>query len=299
MKPLALLALGGSLALLAACTDLQRLQATPSGSGGTEFTRALAQQYRTFAADEWSGRANFGTSEWFAAKALRANAGEEPPPEELDTWGPWGGVRNELAEARFRLVRALQGWARAHPADAARAQRAFDCWLARSSTITFAGTPWLPYAPSTYFRQANGQFEEPRQTHLESCKEEFYEALGSTEGAPIELPPGTVYFAPGGWTIDARAEETVRDVVAAARAYGTARLRVHGYTDRVGNPAQNQRLSQRRAEEVRRALLAAGFNGPISIQAFGQTELAAPTPPNVPDQRNRRAVVIMCPPGNC
>ena len=65
MKSLKLLAIGGSMALLGACTNLQSFQATAPGAGGTEFTRALAQQYRTFAADEWNSRVDFSTSEWF------------------------------------------------------------------------------------------------------------------------------------------------------------------------------------------------------------------------------------------
>jgi outer membrane protein OmpA-like peptidoglycan-associated protein len=293
MKPLALLALGGSLALLAACSDLQRLQATPPGSGGTEFTRALAQQYRTFAADEWNVRASFGTSEWFAAKALRANGGDVPSPEELEVWRPWAGVHDELADARARLIRVLDGGGRARrPVETATVQRAFDCWLVRSSTMAFGGTPWLPYAPSTYFRQMNGQIEEPRQTHLKSCREDFYEALAPLDGPVVDFFPPTVYFASGRWTLDARAEEAVREMIAYIRFRGATRAILYGYTDRVGSPAQNQRLSQRRVEEVRRALLAAGFNGPVSIRAWGETEPAVPTRPNVPDQRNRRVVVI-------
>src|SRR5262249_1483825 len=107
MKSLKLLAIGGSMALLGACTNLQQFQATAPGAGGTEFTRALAQQYRTFSADEWNSRTDFSTSEWFAAKGLRVNAGEALPPEELGTWGPWAELANDLAEARARLVFSL------------------------------------------------------------------------------------------------------------------------------------------------------------------------------------------------
>jgi OOP family OmpA-OmpF porin len=294
MKSLKLLAIGGSMALLGACTNLQSFQATAPGAGGTEFTRALAQQYRTFAADEWNSRVDFSTSEWFAAKGMRVNAGEALPPEELGTWGPWAEVANELAEARARLVRALDGGARARfPADAAIAQRAFDCWLAHASTVTTGGTPWSPYAPSGYFRQMTGQAAEPVQTHLKSCKDEFFEALARIEGPRAPEGAFTVYFATGRWNLDARAQATVREAVAAIRGARAGSVVVQGYADTVGRPGPNQILSERRANEVRRALLAEGVQANISTQGFGETQLAVPTPDNTPEQRNRRAVIIL------
>ncbi len=294
MKSLKLLAIGGSMALLGACTNLQTFQATAPGAGGTEFTRALAQQYRTYSASTWNARADFSTSEWFAAKGLRVNAGEALPPEELGTWGPWAEVANELAEARARLVRALDGNARTRfPADAAIAQRAFDCWLANASNVTIGGTPWSPYAPSGYFRQMTGQAAEPVQTHLKSCKDEFYEALARIEGPRAPEGAFTVFFATGRWNLDARALATVREAVAAARAQRSTNVVVQGYADTVGRPGPNQILSERRANEVRRQLLADGVQANISTQGFGETQLAVPTPDNTPEQRNRRAVIIL------
>ncbi len=295
MRRLKLLAIGAAFALLTACTNLQRLQTTPPESGGTEFTRALAQQYRTFAADEWNGRAGFSTSEWFAAKGLRVNAGEALPPEELGTWGPWAEVANELAEARARLVRALDGNARTRfPADAAIAQRAFDCWLANASNVTIGGTPWSPYAPSGYFRQMTGQAAEPVQMHLKSCRDEFYEALARTENGPAVLDyfPLIVYFAAGRWNVDARGRATVREAAYNIRVLRIASVTVLGYADSIGPPGPNQALSRRRANEVRRALLAEGVRANISTRGFGEAQLAVPTPDNTPEQRNRRAHIL-------
>ena len=296
MKSLKLLALGGCVALLAACqTNLQQLQGTPAGTGGTDFTRALAQQYRTMAAGEWNARADFSSSEWFAAKGMRANAGEAVGPEELGTWGPWHEVANELAEMRARLVRALDGSARQRfPQDAAIAQRAFDCWLADASTVTFAGTPWSPYAPSAHFRQMTGQAANPAQMHLLSCKEEFLQALAKIEGtAPASATDFTILFATGRWNLDARASATIREAVAAIRARNSANVQVAGYADTQGRPGPNQILSERRANEVRRVLLAEGVRANISTQGFGETNLAVATPDNTSEARNRRATISL------
>lgn len=292
MKSLKLLTLGGCMALLAACqTNLQQFEATPPGAGGTEFTRALAQQYRTHAADNWRARGDFNSSEWFSAKGMRANAGEAVPPEELGTWGPWHEVANELAEARARLVRALDGNARARsPVDAAIAQRAFDCWLENASTVTFGGTPWSPYAPNAHMRQMTGQASS---APLRSCKDEFLEAIVKIEGPAPPQTGYTVFFATGRWNLDARAQATIREAVVAIRTARSTNVVVQGHADTVGRPGPNQILSERRANEVRRALLAEGVQANISTQGFGEGQLAVPTPDSTPEQRNRRAVIIV------
>jgi outer membrane protein OmpA-like peptidoglycan-associated protein len=278
---------------LGACTNLQQRQAPQPGPAGTEFTRALAQQYRTFAADEWNNRADFSTSEWFAAKALRANGGEAALPEELGFWGPPAEAASDFAEARARLMLALESGARTRfPADAAITQRAFDCWLAHASTITAGGTPWSPYPPTSFSRQLGGQAVEPVQTHLKSCKDEFYEALARMpHGDPVLSV--TAYFAPGRWDLDARGQASVREAVVVIRVRSMANVVVQGYADTAGSARANQILSERRANTLRRALLAEGVQASISTQAFGETRLAVPTPDNTPEQRNRRAVVVL------
>lgn len=50
-------------------------------------------------------------------------------------------------------------------------------------------------------------------------------------------------------------------------------IKVVGYTDPMGNDAYNQRLSERRAKTVRRALQAAGITAPIASQGLGERNL--------------------------
>ena len=101
-----------------------------------------------------------------------------------------------------------------------------------------------------------------------------------------------VYFAPGRWDVDnPRAETTIRAVVAEIRGRHATRIVVQAFTDTVGNATLNQAVSQRRADAVRRALLAEGIQS--TAMGFGESQLGIPTPDNTPEQRNRRAVVYI------
>jgi outer membrane protein OmpA-like peptidoglycan-associated protein len=102
----------------------------------------------------------------------------------------------------------------------------------------------------------------------------------------------TIYFATGRSDLDARAHATIREFAVYARVSGTNAVVVQGYADTVGRAGPNQTLSERRANEVRRALLAEGVQANISTQGLGETSLAVSTPDNTAEQRNRRAVIV-------
>ncbi len=81
---------------------------------------------------------------------------------------------------------------------------------------------------------------------------------------------------------------------------GVSLVRIEGHTDSKGSPTYNQRLSQRRAESVRRSLAARGLSRvTFQVQGFGATRPAAPNArPDGSDDpegraRNRRVEVIM------
>jgi outer membrane protein OmpA-like peptidoglycan-associated protein len=71
-------------------------------------------------------------------------------------------------------------------------------------------------------------------------------------------------------------------------------FRIEGHTDTVGSPDQNKSLSQRRAETVVNYLASKYQIDPSRLQAVGMGEdgLAVSTPPNTPEARNRRVLVV-------
>jgi OOP family OmpA-OmpF porin len=64
---------------------------------------------------------------------------------------------------------------------------------------------------------------------------------------------------------------------------------VVGHTDTSGSNAYNDKLSVRRAEAVRDALVANGVqSGAISLEGRGESDPLVSTADGVPEERNRR-----------
>lgn len=88
------------------------------------------------------------------------------------------------------------------------------------------------------------------------------------------------------------ADRVLSDMVTAAKGQAV-RVRVVGHTDTSGKPSYNQKLSIRRAESVKRALVAKGIPAnAITTEGKGETELLVKTGDNVREPSNRRAQVL-------
>lgn len=73
-----------------------------------------------------------------------------------------------------------------------------------------------------------------------------------------------------------------------------AEVQVTGHTDTVGNEADNDTLSLKRAEEILNFLASKGFDRSImSAVGRGERELKVPTKDNVSSPVNRRVEVIV------
>ncbi len=72
----------------------------------------------------------------------------------------------------------------------------------------------------------------------------------------------------------------------------SAEVAIVGHSDTMGTASRNDRLSLRRAEIVRAALIAIGIApSAISIAGRGERELAVPTADEVPEPKNRRTEI--------
>jgi outer membrane protein len=95
-------------------------------------------------------------------------------------------------------------------------------------------------------------------------------------------------------TITAAAARTIRTATDTVKSGGFAHIAVTGHTDTVGSAAYNQKLSERRADAVRRELVADGIpSGEITISGVGKTGLLVPTADGVREAQNRRAEIDM------
>jgi len=84
----------------------------------------------------------------------------------------------------------------------------------------------------------------------------------------------------------------VRQAANAYKAGGSVRVQVTGYTDLSGSPGYNQRLSERRANNVAKALASLGVaRSDMAVSGHGENDPRVPTPPGVREPQNRRVEI--------
>jgi len=103
-----------------------------------------------------------------------------------------------------------------------------------------------------------------------------------------------VFFDTDKADLSPRGQLIVSKVADVVRTNNEVRVTVIGRTDRAGTAAANMALSERRAELVRDALIAAGVPAArIDTSWLGEGEQDVPTPDDVAQQRNRVVDIVV------
>ena len=277
MRAMSVLGVVAALGFLAGCSsDIEQVR-NVQPTGGSEFTRALAEEYKQFAIFEADTRFDWPDAGYFARKGLAAANGEVVLPEDLANWDIPVGMVDELSSARARLITVLDAGARdTNPVLAARAQGRFDCWVENAE-------------------------ENHEPMAIQACRDEFYTALEQLETPPQPVQPPVVapevyivLFDFDKANIRPDGQQVINQVLADAQAKGTPQISVTGHADRAGPADYNLALSLRRADAVRQALIAGGISADqITVSGRGEEEPAVPTPDGVREQANRRVEIII------
>lgn len=130
--------------------------------------------------------------------------------------------------------------------------------------------------------------QAPADSDGDGVPDERDRCPGSAAGAPVDAlgcavplvappPPRLILqdvtFATGSATLTAPAKGSLRLTAASLLGEPAVRLEVAGYTDNTGSRAVNERLSQARAESVRRFLISAGVPaGQLSARGYGPAD---------------------------
>jgi outer membrane protein OmpA-like peptidoglycan-associated protein len=117
----------------------------------------------------------------------------------------------------------------------------------------------------------------------------------------VEIPHEDVVFETASDAVrpseEPKLEAAYQRILAAVRQHGAdlqAKLYVLGHTDTVGSPADNARLSERRALAIARWFRRrGGLTIPVLARGLGESSLAVSTPDNTDEARNRRAQYIV------
>ncbi len=90
-------------------------------------------------------------------------------------------------------------------------------------------------------------------------------------------------------TLKPTSQAQLQNVAAILRCYPNVNLKIGGYTDNVGDPASNQRLSDARAQNTRQAVISHGIDqSRLAAEGFGEQFPVATNETEEGRQRNRR-----------
>ncbi|MBS0570154.1 MAG: OmpA family protein [Proteobacteria bacterium] len=119
--------------------------------------------------------------------------------------------------------------------------------------------------------------------------------LTATRGAEgMQMTLGDIAFAPGQASLRPTAKASLGKLVAFVNRDPSKPIRIEGHTDSSGNTHANQVLSQRRADAVRDALVAAGVAANrITTAGLGESDPVADNGTEEGRARNRRVDVIV------
>lgn len=289
--------LSGGVLALAACSNFgshSEIKALNEAQAvGSPFTQALTAEYRNFANSELNEMMDYPDAIHFARKGLASASGEAVMPEPVSDWNLKPQHIEELSTARGRLVVAFDLGAREiAPQQTAVAQARFDCWI-----------EWQ-----------EEHWDGSEESH---CKKEFMQAMDALEGmlkplpkpaeevmAPVEAAPPPaepmkpedamylVFFDFDKSDIGPGAANVLDAVAQEVKSRNLTALHVVGHADASGPNKYNDKLSMRRANAVRDALIQRGVDAAlIRVDGRGEDELLVKTPDGVREPANRRAQI--------
>ncbi|MDO9711159.1 OmpA family protein [Paracraurococcus lichenis] len=116
--------------------------------------------------------------------------------------------------------------------------------------------------------------------------------------APVAPPAAArtylVFFDWDRADLTARAREIITEAAQNSRRVSSTRIEVAGHADRSGTPQYNQRLSQRRADNVAAELVRQGISrNEITVTAYGESRPLVPTADGVREPQNRRVEIVL------
>jgi outer membrane protein OmpA-like peptidoglycan-associated protein len=138
--------------------------------------------------------------------------------------------------------------------------------------------------------------EDPvTQNETFDCPEQVAAVAGVEPAAPPPAPlpeSGRVYFEFDEHDLTPEAQAGLDDIIFDIKDRELAGIVAAGHADTAGPPDYNLDLSEKRANTIATELVKAGIPAQIIVtEAFGETDLAVPTPDNTPEQANRRVVI--------
>ena len=270
----------GVSAILTGCAGMDMKQAEQVEPQGSPFAKGLFKEYLQHASLE-RGRGDTDDANAFAHRAMVAAGGKEflPAPVLRDNL-PKGSAA-PLTRARSRLMAGLEAGARSKaPAQAARAQVMFDCWLHKQEFN--ADSPGVD------------QCRRGFMTSLASAEAVLEKERKEAEARRKVSRKFVVYFGFNSARMNADALRIIGEAAAFAKKIGAKNIKVSGFSDRAGSARYNLGLSEKRTQAVGATFGDQGVASDlISVTAFGEQSPAIETNDGKSEWRNRRVEIIV------
>lgn len=259
---------------------------------GNAFTQKLTEEYRNYVNRELTTYKDHADALHFSRKGLAAARGDMVMPEPITDWNLLPGHAEELINARTRLVNVFALGAREMQPDlSAFAQARFDCWIEE--------------------QEENFQPEQ-----ISACKSQFMDALAQLEAAmppppppapepaaqPFDVDPSEpmkienakyiVFFDFDEYSLNAGANSILDAASNEAKGRSLTSINLVGHTDTSGSRAYNEKLSMKRANVVRDAMVQRGVDPSLMVVNHrGENELLVQTADGVREPANRRTEI--------
>lgn len=269
--------------ITAACAQPEVEAARNLDITGNDAKSEAAREYKRLAYYESDVMHDRDSAKAYSEKALQAAYGDLPKPvpsEDIED----GAMRDQV-NAAYRYLASLMnaGADRVAPKAAGQAVARLDCWAEQAA-------------------------EGYQINDIAFCRDGFHDyaaeaavalKAAGVRAAPLPAQAFTVTFPSGSSVPSAGADKVLDEAAKAALADRHARIVLGGHADRSGGAAVNQRLSEARAERVRRLLASRGVPADrISAIGFGETYPRAMTPDGQRSADNRRVEIIIGPGGD-
>ncbi|MDJ0943451.1 MAG: OmpA family protein [Kiloniellales bacterium] len=290
----------GTLALGGCGTRLQTAeQVQPVGS---DFQAGLYEGYVELARSEFA-EGDYFDSDSFAERAIASARGEAVLPEALEARRLPTQEAGRLAEARARLVAALDGGAReGDPAAAAEGQVLFDCWMqeqeesleSEDAAACREGFYQVLATLEAGVAAAQAAAVETDPTVMVKELDEPVASAAAPQGGEAPGSPGTfiVFFDIDTAALSPEAEEILAEVVRAANESSSAKIRAAGHADLAGPSDYNESLAKRRADAVVQYLVQSGVDKlRLESEGFGERKPLIPTDEDEFQLQNRRVEI--------
>lgn len=140
--------------------------------------------------------------------------------------------------------------------------------------------------------------------YMDKQEEAMRQTLSNVEGANVQRNLDTlavtfksdILFAVNSSTLKGGAFDEISRVAKVLNQYPETRMTVAGYTDSTGSEELNQKLSEKRAESVKNALVGEGVNpARITTVGYGENKPVADNNTEAGRQLNRRVTIFITP----